>query len=41
MHKLQLHKVLLEIGHGVTQFGKAILEAFEGISRRRSSAPTL
>jgi hypothetical protein len=34
MHKLQLNKVLLEVGHGVAQLGEAILQALEGIGRR-------
>ena len=38
VHQLQLHKVLLQVGHCVAQLGEAILEAFEGIAR---GTPTL
>lgn len=31
VHELQLHEVLLQVGHGVAELGKAILEIFEGV----------
>lgn len=41
MHKLQLHEILLQVGHGVGQLCEPVLQAFEGIGAGRSVARTL
>jgi hypothetical protein len=41
MHELQLDKIRLEVGHGVTELGEAILEALERVCRRRCATTAL
>lgn len=41
VHKLELDKVLLEIGHGVAELGESILQVSERVLRRRGAAAAL
>jgi hypothetical protein len=41
MHQLELHEVLLEVGHGIAQFCEPILEALERVARGRCATAAL